>query len=384
MMNKLRFGQCLSATVLCLVGFGALTACAQRAPEPSADPTNARLIEPPPVAVNSGTGFSSRLRHEGPIELRPNHPQRYIVKQGDTPQKVAAVFLARPWRWSEVWRPRPGTDNIEQLYIGEVIELYYQGGQPQLRPVTGVPTIKLSPEIRTQPIADIVPTVSRQVISSFLKRSVVTDESAWQTAPKIIGNAENRVLNATGGKVYVAGINSSYPSNYRIFRPGPQYRDPSTGELLGLSGQYVGEAVLEEVGNPSVLVLTNAQLEVRTGDRLFPVDETVIEPLQFEPQMAPPDTQGHIIALLGENVLASQFQSLVVNLGEDDGMQPGYMLNIVGTDQVPRQGLLASSTNPIDHQVGSLMLYKVYDGVSYGLVTDMNDTIEILDRVQSP
>lgn len=385
MIEKLYLGLRLSIIFAILTVFGTLTACAQGEPKLSTDPINPRLMEPPPVAaVDDGRGFSSRLRRGGPIELRADHPQRYIVKQGDTPQKVAEVFLKRPWRWPEVWRPRPGTDNPEQLYEGEVIELYYQGSQPQLGPVAGVPTIKLSPEIRIQPIKDIAPTVSRQAVNSFLKQSVVTDESTWQTAPKIIGNAENRVLNATGGKVYVAGIDSSYPSNYRIFRPGDQYTDPLTGESLGLAGRYVGEAVLEELGNPSVLVLTDAQLEVRTGDRLFPMDESIIEPLQFEPQMAPPDTQGYIIALLGENVLAGQFQSMVVNLGEDDGMQPGYMLDIVGIDQVPRQSLLASSTNPIDQQVGSLMIYKVYDDVSYGLVTDMSDTIEVLDRVQSP
>jgi hypothetical protein len=384
MIEKPYFGQCLSITLVILIVFATLTACAQRAPAASPDPTNPRYSEPPPLATRSGGGFSSRLRRGGGIELRPDHPQRYIVKQGDTPQKVAEVFLKRPWQWPEVWRPQSGTDNPGQLFVGEVIELYYQGGQPRLRPVAGVPTIKLSPEIRVQPIEDIVPKIPRQAISSFLKRSVVTDASAWRAAPKIIGNAENRVLNATGSKIYVDGITSSYPSNYRIFRPGNRYRDPLTGELLGRAGQYVGEAILEEKGNPSVLMLTDAQLEVRTGDRLFPIDEAGIEPRQFQPQMAPPDTQGHIIALLGENVLASQYQSLVVNLGEDDGMQPGYMLDIVGTDQVSQQGWLATSANPIDQQVGTLMLYKVYDDVSYGLVTDMNDTIGVLDRVQSP
>ncbi len=383
MIEKPYFGQCLFTTFVILAVFGALTACAQKGPNPSIDPTQSRFMEPPPMATDGRGGFSSRLRRVGPIALRPDHPQRYIVKQGDTPQKVAEVFLNQPWRWPELWSPRPGTNNLEQLFVGEVIELYYQGGQPRLRPVAGVPTIKLSPEVRVQPIAEIVPTIPRQAISSFLKRSVVTDASAWQAAPKIIGNAENRVLNATGGKIYVSGITSTYPSNYRIFRPGNQYRDPLTGKLLGLAGLYVGEAILEEVNDPSVLVLTDAQLEVRAGDRLFALDEEGVEPVQFEPQMAPPDTQGHIIALLGENVLASQYQSLVVNLGEQDGMEPGYVLDIVGTDQAPQQGFLASA-NKVDHQVGSVMLYKVYNGVSYGLVTDMNDTIEVLDRVQSP
>jgi hypothetical protein len=384
MIEKPYLGQCLSVTFVILAGFGALTACAQSVTEPSSDSANRHFTEPPPIVSDGRRGFSSRLRHTGPVELRPDHPQRYIVKQGDTPQKVAEVFLKQPWRWPEVWRPRPGKDNPEQLFIGEVIELYYQGDQPRFRPAEGVPTIRLSPEIRVQPIEDIVPTIPRQAISSFLKRSVVSNELAWKEAPKVIGNAEDRILNATGSKIYVNGITSSYPANYRIFRPGNQYRDPLTGQLLGLAGRYVGEATLEEVNTPSVLMLTHVQLEVRAGDRLFPADEEGLESLQFEPRMAPPDTQGQVIALLGDNVLASQYQSLVVNLGEEDGMEPGYMLDIVGTDEVPRQGLLALSAKQVDYQVGSLMLYRVYDGVSYGLVMDMTDTIQVLDRVQSP
>lgn len=385
MIKILSFGlHSFCALTIILLTLTALTSCA-RAPSPDYPPTamSASSAEAPPL-VTADAGFGQRVRQSGPIELRPDHPRRYVVEPGDSVLEIAGVFFQQPWRWPEVWRPQPGSDEPEAVYPGEVIELYYEMGQPRLRPVAGIPTIKLSPQIRFEPIEASVPTVPRQAVKSLLKQSIVTTKAIWNNAPTIAANPDDRVLIGIGEKMYVSGFTDFDQVNYGVFHPGGQYRDPATGDVLGFVGYYVGEAVLEQPGDPAVFVLTDLKREARAGDRLFPVQEQRAEIYEFVPQMPPPDTAGYVIGVFGEGVVAGQYQSVVVNLGETEGMEPGYILDIFSKDLVPQQsGWLASAAQPW-RRVGSLMLYDIYPDMSYGLVTDMTDPIRVSDRVQTP
>jgi hypothetical protein len=215
----------------------------------------------------------------------------------------------------------------------------------------------------------------------------VVNKADWQEAPVIVGNFDDRVLLSPGNQIYVyaSGIEDFDQRRYQVFRFDKEYRDPATGQPLGFSGLYVGEAVLEQEGNPAVLALTEAHLESRAGDHLFPLLHDEVEHYYFLPKAAPPDTKGYIISLLGDHVLASQYQSVVVNLGDRDGMEPGYMLNIFATARNNTKPMFRPVAQQLpEHKIGSLMLYKVHEEVSYGLVITMNDSIRVLDRVEAP
>lgn len=341
----------------------------------------------PPPLVTRNEKSASTLRAPGPIVLRPKHPQRYVVGPEDTLLDVASRFLEEPWRWPEVWHPTSDDKDNNLLYPGEVIELYIEKGQPRLRPASETLTIKLSPRVRVETLVQPIPTVPKSDVEGFLKGSIVVDKADWIEAPIIVGNFDDRVLLPPGNQIYVyaSGIKDFDQRRYQVFRFDKEYRDPATGQPLGFGGLYVGEAVLEQEGNPAVLALTETHLEGRAGDHLFPLPHGEIEHYHFLPQAAPPDTTGHIIALLGDHVLASQYQSVVVNLGERDGMEPGYMLNIFATARNTTKPMFrpVAQQSP-EHKIGSLMLYKVYEGVSYGLVITMNDSIRVFDRVEAP
>lgn len=373
-----------SFSILILLLIGALTSCAK---PPSGAYSTATMpasnIEAPPL-VTAEPGLR-RIQRSGPVKLRPDHPQRYVVAPGDTLVEVVGVFFQQPWRWPEVWRPQPGAEAPEAIYPGEVIELYYEAGQPRLRPVAGIPTIKLSPQIRVQPIEAAVPTVPRQAVRSLLKESIVTTKATWNAAPSITANPDDRVILGIGERFYVTGFTEFDQRSYRVFHPGGQYRDPATGDVLGFIGYYVGEAVLQQPGDPAIFVLTDLRREARAGDRLFPVDEQRTEIYEFVPQIPPPDAQGYVVGVFGDSVVAGQYQTVVVNLGETEGMEPGYVLDIFSKDLVPEQnwGWLGFAS-PTWRRIGSLMLYDIYPDMSYGLVTDMTDAIRISDRVQAP
>lgn len=367
------------ATLLSVIVLTFISACAQ-VPLQQQESTS----EPP--TLPSGSGKAARPPAAmGPVTLRPDHPQTYVIAPGDTLVGIAERFLEAPWRWPEVWRSAPGAGDPKQLYPGDIIELYYENGQPRLRLASGQSTVRLSPQVRATDLSQPIPTVPRRSIEAFIKRSLVLSSRAdWERAPSIIGNADDRVALGTGERIYVSGLEDSDQRQYRVFRPGQEYRDPNTDQSLGIAGLFVSDAVLQQEGDPATLMLTATRYEARKSDRLFPVEDEV-EVYSFLPHPPPPDTEGLIIAPVLDNViLISQYQSAVINLGEEDGMAPGHMLAIYSAGRDVSGPGFGSTVQLPDEKVGLLMVYKVYDQVSYGLVLHAERSIRVLDRVTNP
>ncbi|MDX1656329.1 MAG: LysM domain-containing protein, partial [Candidatus Competibacteraceae bacterium] len=260
-----------------------LAGCAQ---SPSRTLGPVRSVEPPLLPTPAPV--------EAPV-LRADHPQRYTVVPGDTLWDIARRFLQSPWRWQEIWRRNPQIDNPDLIYPGDVIEVFYQAGQPRLQIADGAGgkpgVVKLSPRVRVEELVQAIPTLPRDRIENFLSRSQVVVEPRWLTAPYIVAAADSRVLSGSGQRIYARGANFDQPL-YQVFRPGELYEDPITGEPLGYNTIYLGEARLLADGDPATLVLTDTRREVVAGDRLFPVDPARELPFRFLPRPAPPDTQG--------------------------------------------------------------------------------------------
>ena len=78
--------------------------------------------------------------------LKQQHPDRYIVKKGDTLWDIAGMFLNKPWLWPEIWQINPQVANPHLIYPGDELELIYLDGKPRLRMKAGV--LRLSPRVR--------------------------------------------------------------------------------------------------------------------------------------------------------------------------------------------------------------------------------------------
>ncbi|SFQ24246.1 Nucleoid-associated protein YgaU, contains BON and LysM domains [Geopseudomonas sagittaria] len=321
------------------------------------------------------------------VLLRDGHPQSYTVVRGDTLWDISGKFLRQPWKWPKIWKANPQVQNPHLIYPGDVLSLVYVDGQPRLVLGRGESrgTIKLSPKVRSTPMAEAIPAIPLEKINSFLlSNRIVDSESELSQAPYIVaGNAE-RVVSGAGDRIYARGSFADGQPVYGLFRQGKTYTDPQTGEVLGINADDIGSGeVVAEEGDITTLVLSRTTQEVRIGDRLLPTEERAISST-FMPSEPALDIDGVILDVPRGVTQVGQLDVVTLNKGLRDGLSEGNVLAVYKTGETVRDRLTGESVKIPDERSGLLMVFRVYDKLSYGLVLNANRSLAVLDKVRNP
>jgi hypothetical protein len=314
------------------------------------------------------------------IILRDDHPGRYTVQPGDTLWDISARFLNDPWLWPEVWHVNPEIQNPHLIYPGDSVELTIGAdGRPQLKVSRGRQTIKLSPQIRSSSLREAIPPMPLSKISAFLGRSVVLDDAAWEALPYVVAQNEGLMINA-GDRFYAKNLEGGY-TTYGVFRKDEAYSDPATGEYLGTPGVYLGTAVLDSTGELATLNMVESRREALPGDRLYPIQTDL--PENFYPR--PAEASGSIIGVLDGVSRIGQYQNVVINRGIDDGVEPGQVMGVMRAGELVADPYDTKKVLALPNETsGYLMVYSVFDRVSYGLIMRASRTMQIGDLVVPP
>ena len=320
------------------------------------------------------------------VVLNPDHPDRYVVVKGDTLWDISAMFLRDPWLWPEVWYVNPQIANPHLIYPGDILNLVYVDGQPQLRMTRGYPTVDLGPQIREQSLADAIPTIPIDAIRPFLTRALVVDANELDSAPYVVASAGEHVITGVSDRVYVRGIDDSEASVYDIFEPGGPYIDPDTNEVLGYEALYVGTGPIEQFGDPSTLFLAETTREIRTGDRLRPAEQA--SPItHYQPHAPGEDLEGHIISVIDGVTQIGQFNVVAIDLGTREGIEVGHVFRVFSKGHVIKDSFSGKRNDTVklpDEDAGLLMVFRTFDKVSFGLIMKATSAIHINDFVRTP
>lgn len=321
------------------------------------------------------------------IELQPSAPEQYTVKKGDTLWDISAHFLVKPWYWPEIWQVNPEIRNPHLIYPGDVISLYYVNGKPRL----GVNRQgdKLSPSIRTYELEDKDIGVPVHTIRPFLIRPQVVSEEELKRAAHIVDSQENHLIYGSGDKVYARGLdNPMIGSRHSVFRPGKPLLDPVTGEHLGFEATYTSDAEVTRItGELATIKLHNSVREVLRGDRLLPLEMESNE-LYFIPHPPPPGTEGRVISFYDALSQVAQYQVVVINLGQNQNIEPGHVFAVnqagrVIQDVHHREDQRKQIALPMERS-GTMMIFRSFEKVSYGLIMESELPMRIGDIVTAP
>ncbi|MCD5986741.1 LysM peptidoglycan-binding domain-containing protein [Pseudomonas sp. CDFA 553] len=321
------------------------------------------------------------------VQLREGHPQRYTVVAGDTLWDISGKFLSEPWKWQEIWRANPQVHDPDLIYPGDTLTLSYVDGQPRVTLNRGASrgTVKLSPQVRSTPMIEAVPSIPLGAINAFLLSNRIVDTpEQFDRAPYIVAGNSERVLSGIGDRIYARGALDPAHSVYGIFRQGKTYTDPVTQEVLGINADEIGggEIVATE-GDISTLMLQRSNQEVRLGDRLFASEERAINS-SFLPSEPGNPINGLIIDVpRGVNQIGVM-DVVTLDRGKRDGLIEGNVLAIYKTGETVRDRITGEQVKIPDERSGLLMIFRTYDKLSYALVLNANRSLAVMDKVRNP
>ncbi len=320
------------------------------------------------------------------VALKEGHPDRYVVVKGDTLWDISAKFLDSPWLWPEIWYANPQIENPHLIYPGDVINLVYVDGKPQLRLQRGKATFKLTPKARVERLDKAIPTIPIDAIQQFLTQPLVVDENTMENAAYVVSSAGEHLIVGGGDRIYVRGISADQGSRYNVFRPGDAYVDPDSGEVLGYEAMYLGDGRSERFGDPSTVKLDRTTREINIGDRVMPMSHENVY-AYFTPHASKSDTEGTVISVVDGVSQIGQYHIVVINRGKRENVDVGTVFAIEQRGaRIPDQ-VSEDSKDLVqlpDERAGLLMVFRTFDKVSFALVMKATSALHVGDRIRTP
>jgi len=333
---------------------------------------------------------------EKEIRVKEEYPRQYTVKKGDTLWDISSLFLQDPWYWPEIWQNNEQIKNPHLIFPGDVLTLVYVNGRPEVRvneakhkelaDSSGLPVKKLSPNIRTSSLQASIPTIPGDAIRQFLSKPRVIAKEELDAAPYILASDEKHLVLGEGNRVYVRGELDKERARFSVFNPGDALKDPETDEILGYEAKYAGQVRIEQYGGPASGTITQSEREILIGDRLLPEDKSKLENLYF-PRVPDRDIKAQVISLYDALFGVGQYQIVVLNIGERDGMEVGHLLAAYTKGDNVRDRFDKDTNEQVtlpNERSGLLMIFKTFDQVSYALTLESKRIIHNHDYVYTP
>ena len=320
------------------------------------------------------------------VEVRSDYPSSYTVKLGDTLWDISDLFLKTPWLWPEIWQANPQVANPHLIYPGDILKLVYLDGRPRL--VVSRGKLKLTPQMRTSPLGAAIPATPLDAISSFLSRSRVVEKGVMEAAPYVVAGSSNRLISAAGDKVYARGEFDQLTKFYGIYRKGQTFRDPKTREKLGVQAQEIGTGRVvgaEGEGKKRVtsILLNASNEEIRVGDRFLPFADEQVNSI-FYPKAPDVDVEGVVIAVEGGVANIGVNDVVVINRGIREGLNTGDVLSVSQAGKVIRDKVGRGKVTLPSERAGLLIVFKVFEKVSFGLILEAERPLSLFDEIRNP
>jgi LysM repeat protein len=320
-------------------------------------------------------------RIDEPVPLAEGHPNEYVVQVGDTLWDIAATFLKDPWYWPEIWYVNPDIVNPHLIYPGDVLGLVYIDGEPRITNVRAS-TYRMSPQARVTPLAEAVASIPYEDIQAFLSSGVILEKSQADSLPYFLETRGDHLIASAGNEIYVRGTDDLPGSRFNIVHVGDPLYDPDDNRLIGYQGISVGSGTLRRAGDPATVALTSSSREAIPGDRLLP--EEVDIPLNFFPRAPSTTIDGSIISVVGGVTQIGQYHVVVLNRGTNNGLSVGDVLTIFQAGEVIDDRFGGGSVRLPEEEAGTVMVFKTFDRISFGLVMEATQPIHIHDIVRNP
>lgn len=371
----------------------------------------------------AGMAFSTQTLAAN-LEVRPNAPERYTVKQGDTLWGISGKYLYSPWQWGRLWDAnRDQIHNPDLIYPDQVLVLRHVDGEPRLglEQTDGIPVVKMSPDKEVSGYG--IPAIDVNFYRIFMRHPQIVSRKETAAAPRLLSGPEGRLLYTKGTRVYTKGLKEQ--GRYLTYRINKNITDPDTGKFLGQEVAFSGivrsldytDSVLEQrskqagerpkdneyhtrthplitpLRTPSIqpLVVETAISEIQQGDYLMkmPEDTDRFNMMPHEPSRP---VQAKIVSVFEGTRIAGQFQTITIDKGEADGLDKGTVLSLYKRKKTMQVDLSNNfkSRDTVElistpaEEVGLAMVYRTSEHLSSAIILENISDISVGDTAANP
>jgi LysM repeat protein len=365
---------------------------------PSSTAATASSTEPQTVTSNlpdvSAEPETTTVMPDVSQSLSAAAPKSYVVQRGDTLWGLAHMFLKDPWLWPEIWYLNPEVANPHRIYPGDTLRLA-QGtnGAAQLVVTHGAGSAtRLQPLLRSSELEAPIATIPYSAIAAFLSRPGVITKEQVKAAPYVLSLRDKHLIAGAGNDVYVRKLRAAEGEHYSVMHVGERLKDPDGGKTLGYLANYAGAAQVTLAGDPARARINESAREILAGDVLVP--EVSGNFADFVPHAPSGEVNGRILAVVNGVLLAGQYQVVAINRGSVHGLEPGHVLRVNESPKsvhdscarIEGEGTCVHFGNvklPAE-AAGTLLVFRVYERVSYALVASETTPLSVGDRVVTP
>ena len=228
----------------------------------------------------------------------------------------------------------------------------------------------------------------------------------------MVGVRDQHIVGTTENEVYAKKLGKPQPgSMYTIVHVGEELRDPDDGDRLGYVGYYAATGAVIQTSGAVIpgaastrdmkreedlthLRVVETGREILHGDKVFPASVDVGPDFVMS---APASNEliGQVIAVVDGVYVAGKYQVLAINRGKKHGLAPGNALGVFyrgeevrdrysrGNDWFKTSTRYEKVRLP-DERSATILLFTVYDRMSYGLVMESSHIIRKGDFVAHP
>jgi hypothetical protein len=335
------------------------------------------------------------------LTLKAGHPDTYVVKKGDTLWDISGYFLKDPWRWPTLWGVNPQIANPHLIYPGDRLTLVFIDGQPRL---VKKQHIKKGVEGRIVPKSDAIPAIDLALIQPYLLQNRVVEQE-WLTAQPFVLSGESESKHHILNDIVFVNANMPMGQKVAIYEPGREFLDTETGDVLGREIILTASGRVTTDGEISKVQLLSNLRETKVGYAVIPVEDEALMSAFFVPTAAALDVPASVLATASTNREAGKLEVVYLDKGLNAGVQPGHVFAIyrdgeeiiLDNNGQPVRAVDRSSYDNVvahfsDDKVfkvpdvyhGNLMVFKVFDKTSLGLIMMSDRPVRVKDKLVTP
>ena len=364
------------------------------------------------------------------VSVRTDHPDEYVVVEGDTLWDISGKFLEQPWQWPAIWHANPQIENPHLIYPGDRISLVYVDGKARLVVNGGKQTVRLSPGSRDLHRAAIQP-VEWDAIKHFITNVRVLP-TASTGLPYVVANESNRMMATVKDLTYVRGLSGRLGEEFAIVRLRHIYYDDAgvmkrgkhhpygtkmrvedtypdniwnatlqwrkkNPPILGYEYWDISVGRLVKVGDLATLEIQSGRTEVKEGDFILPLDDHEYDAQLIPHAMSPIPDGLEVIALTQTTYGSGHYQIIAINAGANQGIETGQVFSafrpgIRIRDEVkyPKGSMADAKTwdgdkvTLPDQFSAHILIFRVFDEISYAMIMDGDRPVREHDVLKHP